>query len=101
MCQISSPPPGSEASKPVRCRFSTRKYSLPPAPFFHSRRTLFEVFTSGMLTLPSVVRLSMVTQPWLALHQAEGCTGVSPPPPQLPPAIRHQLPMPSEEESVS
>ena len=35
-------------------------------------------------------------QRYWALHHADGCTGVLPPPPQLPPAIRHQLPMPSE-----
>src|SRR5678815_557224 len=54
-----------------------------------------------MLSGAFVVRLSTVAQPWFALHQADGCTGVSPPPPQLPPAMRHQFPMPSDVLSVS
>jgi hypothetical protein len=33
---------------------------------------------------------------WLDLHQALGCAGTSPLPFQLPPAIRHQSPIPSE-----
>src|SRR4051795_2192341 len=97
MCQMSRPGPGSDASKPVCCRFSSRKHSLPAAPFFHSRCTVLDVFTSATLSAPFAVRLSIVTQPWLALHQADGWVGTSPPPPQLPPAMRHQLPIPSDE----
>src|SRR4026207_2388858 len=101
MCQINKPPVGREASNQFRCRFSTRKYSLPDPPSFHKRKTLFESLTSGILTVPFVVRLSTETQPCFALHPADGCTGVSPPPPQLPPAIKHQFPIPSELPSVS
>src|SRR5438128_8058271 len=98
---MSNPGPGSDASNPVCCRFSTRKYSSPAPPSFQRRCTACDVFTSAMLTVPLAVRLSSLTLPWLTLHQADGCTGVSPPPPQLPPAIKHQLPIPSEDPSVS
>ena len=54
-----------------------------------------------MVRGPSVVTFVTDAQPWLALHQAEGCAGTSPPPFHEPPAIRHQLPMPSDESSVS
>ena len=59
------------------------------------------VFTSAIETRAVGVGCPPSTQPWLALHHAEGCAGMSPPPPQLPPAIRHQLPMPSDVSSVS
>ena len=38
-CQMSNPAPGSSASKPACWRFSSRKYSCPPPPSFHSRCT--------------------------------------------------------------
>src|SRR5690349_15340110 len=101
MCQMRSPPAGSELSYPAFWRFSTRKYSLPPVPSFQSRCTARLLLTSGNDSVPPVVTLVADAQPWLALHHAEGCTGMSPPPPHDPPAIRHQLPMPSEEPSVS
>jgi len=59
------------------------------------------LFTSLIVSEPVVVRFSTVTQPCPALHQADGCAGVSPAPFQLPPAMRHQLPSPSLDSSVS
>src|SRR4029077_16322255 len=97
-CQISNPPLGSDASNPVCCRFSSRKYSLPPVPFFHRRWPVLDVFTSVIVMAAFVLTVFTVAHPWFALHQAEGCTGTSPPPPQLPAAIKHQLPIPSDEE---
>ena len=91
------PSPGRPRSKPVFWRFSTRKYSLPPVPSFHSRYSEWLVSTCWIVTLLFVVTVATFTQPWLALHHAEGCAGVSPPPFQLPPAIRHQLPRPADE----
>ena len=101
MCQMNRPSPGNCASKPVRWRFSTRKYSLPAPPFFHRRWTRRPLLTSGNECTPLAVTLVTAAQPWLALHQADGCAGTSPPPFHEPPAIRHQLPMPSEVSSVS
>src|SRR5215813_3363437 len=97
MCQISKPPAGRDASNPVCCRFSIRKYSLPPVPFIHRRWTVWDVFTSVTVIAAFVLTIFTLTHPWFALHQAEGCTGTSPPPPQLPPAIKHHSPMPSDE----
>src|SRR5215213_7588433 len=101
MCQTSRPWPGSEASKPSCWRFSTRKYSLPSPPSFHSRYAVRLVLTSEMVTSAFVVGEATSIHPWVDLHQAEGCTGRTPPRPQDPDAIRHQLPIPSEVLSVS
>src|SRR4051794_2690388 len=96
MCQMSRPSPGSCASYPVRWRFSTRKYSCPDAPLVQTRWIFRLVFTSGMLTFPLFVTFVTDAHPWLTLHQADGWAGISPPPFQEPPAMRHQLPRPSE-----
>src|SRR5574339_553471 len=101
MCQMSRPSPGSCASYLAFWRFSSRKYSEPPAPSFHRRWTLRLVFTSGIEMTPLVVTLVTVAQPCCALHQALGSAGISPPPFHEPPPMRHQLPTPSDVSSVS
>ena len=77
--------------------FSSRKYSDPAAPLFHSRMTDGDVLTSWTLTAALEAITLTFADPWFALHQADGRAGVLPPPPQLPPAIRHESPMPAEE----
>src|SRR5262245_59370126 len=101
MCQISSPSAGRFASKPLRCRFSRRKYSDPPVPSFHRRWTFRLVLTSGREMVPPLVTLGVGAAPWWVVHHADGCAGTSPPPFHDPPPIRHQLPMPSDVSSVS
>src|SRR4029434_6497524 len=101
MCQMRRPSPGRFAAYPERWRFSSRKYSEPPVPSFHSRCTLRLVLTSGNESVALLVTLVVVTQPWFTLHHAEGCDGMSPPPFHEPPAIRHQLPMPCDVSSMS
>src|SRR4051794_18874422 len=101
MCQMSRPEPGRPASYPVRCRFSTRKYSEPCCPSRHRRWTVRPALTSSNVIDPVSVTLTSVAQPCWSLHQADGWDGTSPPPFQELPPMRHQLPTPSELSSMS
>jgi len=115
MCQTSSPQPSRPMSKPVRCRFSIRKYSPEPPGQSSGPPGLLRSCTAyGLVSACGSdsssfwpVRSVGVIQPIDHLHHALMCAGASPfSEPgtllvQLPLPIRHQWPTPLELPSVS